>query len=100
MHEALRSLAISQQLLGTQEVAIIHHTDCGMLTFTDQQLRDKLKAQRIDADHVAFLSFPDLEQSVRDDLRVYHTSPLVRHDIPVRGFVYDVHTGKLREVKA
>ena len=100
VHEALRSLAISQQLLGTQEVLIIHHTDCGMLTFTDQQLRDKLKAQSIDADHVSFLSFKDLEQSVKDDLQVYRHSNLVRQDVPVRGFIYDVHTGKLDEVKA
>jgi carbonic anhydrase len=97
--EALRSLAISQALLGTQEVAIIHHTDCGMLTFTDEQLRQKLRAERgADADHIAFLPFSDLDASVRDDLRVYQSSPLVRHDIPVRGFVYDVSTGRLREV--
>lgn len=97
--EALRSLAISQTLLGTQEVAIIHHTDCGMLTFTDEQIRKRLRAERsIDADHIAFLPFHDLDESVRDDLRVYRSSRLVRQDIPVRGFVYDVRTGRLREV--
>jgi len=100
IHDALRSIAISQQLLGTQEVVIIHHTDCGMLTFKDSDLQSKFKKQHIDADHVAFLSFTDVEQSVRDDIKAYATSPLVRHDIPVRGFVYDVHTGKLEEVKA
>jgi carbonic anhydrase len=98
--EALRSLAISQALLGTKEVAVIHHSDCGMLTFTDESLRKQLREQRgADADHVAFLPFGDLDQSVRDDLTAYKRSPLVRQDIPVRGFVYDVKTGRLREVK-
>ncbi len=99
--DALRSVAISQTLLGTQEVAIIHHTDCGMLTFSDQSIRKQLRdARGIDADHVAFLPFGDLDQSVRDDIAAYHASPLPRHDVPVRGFVYDVRTGALREVAA
>jgi len=99
--DSLRSLAISQELLGTQEVAIIHHTDCGMLTFSDEALRDRLRKSRsADADAIAFLPFRDLDQSVRDDLAAYAASPLVRHDIPVRGFVYDVKTGRLREVSA
>ncbi len=97
--EALRSLAISQHLLGTEEVAVIHHTGCGMMTFTDDDIRKQLKEQRgAIADHVAFLPFADLEQSVRDDITIYQQSPLVRHDIPVRGFVYEVETGALREV--
>jgi carbonic anhydrase len=100
-NDALRSLAISQTLLGTEEVVIIHHTDCGMLTFTDDSIRKQLRSQRgIDADAIAFLPFADLDTSVRDDLKLYHASPLVRHDVPVRGFVYDVKTGRLREVKA
>lgn len=97
--ESLRSLAISQHLLGTEAVMIIHHSDCGMLTFTDNDIRGKLREQGVDADHVAFLPFPELEQSVRDDLKVYEGSPLVRHDIPVRGFVYEVETGRVREVQ-
>jgi carbonic anhydrase len=97
--EAFRSLAISQQLLGTEEVAIIHHTDCGMLTFSDTDIRSRLRENLgADADHVAFLPFTDLEQSVRADLEGYRQSPLVRQDIPVRGFVYDVTTGTLTEV--
>jgi carbonic anhydrase len=97
--DALRSLAISQSLLGTEAVAIVHHTDCGMLTFDDTFIRGKLRLERgADADHLAFLPFKDLDQSVVDDLAVYDSSPLVRHDIPVRGFVYDVRTGRLREV--
>jgi carbonic anhydrase len=97
--EALRSLAISQQLLGTEEVAIIHHTDCGMLTFRDDDIRRKLRENLgANADYMAFLPFEDLDQSVKDDIETYRASPIVRHDIPVRGFVYDVQSGRLREV--
>jgi carbonic anhydrase len=97
--DALRSLAISQTLLGTEEVVIIHHTDCGMLTFSDESIRADLRRKRgVDADAVAFLPFRDLDGSVKDDIAAYQASPLVRHDIPVRGFVYDVKTGRLREV--
>ncbi len=71
-----------------------------MLLFSDAVLREKLRSQGLDGDHVAFLPFKDLEQSVRDDIAVYNNSPLVRHDIPVRGFIYDVKTGKLNEVSA
>jgi carbonic anhydrase len=99
--EAIRSLAISQQLLGTREVAVIHHTDCGMLTFTDDQLRKQLRRNLgANADSVAFLPFDNVERSVQDDLEEYARSPFVLQDIPVRGFVYDVKTGGLREVKA
>lgn len=96
--DALRSLAISQALLGTEEVMIVHHTDCGMLTFTDESLRRQYKERGVDADDVAFLPFGDVEESVRTDLAAYERSPLVRHDIPVRGFVYDVKSGRVREV--
>ncbi|HEY4670387.1 MAG TPA: carbonic anhydrase [Tepidiformaceae bacterium] len=97
--DALRSLAISQTLLGTNEVAIIHHTDCGMVMFTDESIRRKLREERgVEAEDVEFLPFTDLEQSVRDDIEVYRRSPLVRHDIPVRGFIYDVDSGRLSEV--
>ena len=99
--EGLRSLAISQQLLGTEEVVVIHHTDCGMLTFRDEHLRQQPRERLgADADHIAFLPFADLDESVRDDLRAYRSSPIVRQDVPVRGFVYDVKTGTLREVVA
>jgi carbonic anhydrase len=101
MVDALRSLAISQSLLGTEAVVIIHHTDCGMLTFTDESLRSRLRQTlSADADHVAFLPFSDLDESVRADLAAYQRSPLVRKDVPVRGFVYEVRTGRLREVAA
>ena len=71
-----------------------------MLTFDDTVIRQKLRSQGLDADHIAFLPFKDLEQSVRDDIAIYNHAPLVRHDIPVRGFIYDVKTGKLNEVAA
>lgn len=96
--EALRSLCISQQLLGTEAVAIVHHTDCGMGTFTDEEFRVRLRARGVIADHMAFLPFRDVEQAVRDDLELYRASALVRQDIPIRGFVYDVTTGRVREV--
>ncbi|RPJ77652.1 MAG: carbonic anhydrase [Acidobacteria bacterium] len=97
--DAVRSLAISQALLGTEEVMIVHHTDCGMLTFTDDSLRAQLRERGVDADDVAFLPFKDVEESVRADLDAYERSPLVRHDVPVRGFVYDVKTGRVHEVE-
>jgi carbonic anhydrase len=96
--DAIRSLVISQALLGTDEVMIVHHTDCGMLTFTDESLRRQLKERGVDADNVAFLPFSNVEESVRADLDAYDRSPLVRHDIPVRGFVFDVKTGRVHEV--
>jgi carbonic anhydrase len=95
--DALRSLAISQTLLGTEEVMIIHHTDCGMVTFTDDAIRGMLRERGVNADDVAFLPFPNLEQSVRDDIALYKQSPLTR-DLPVRGFIYDVNTGSVTEV--
>ncbi len=100
MADALRSLSISQRLVGTAEVAVIHHTECAMTTFTDDDMRQRLRDEAgFVADHLAFLPFKDLEQSVRDDMAVYRASPLVRQDIPIRGFVYDVATGLLREVE-
>jgi carbonic anhydrase len=96
--DALRSLAISQQLLGTREVAVIHHTDCGMLTFTDAQLRKQLHDGLGVDTELEFLSFTDLDASVRDDVAAIRRSPLLIRDLPVSGFVYDVKTGRLRQV--
>jgi carbonic anhydrase len=97
--EAIRSLVISQQLLGTREVAVIHHTDCGMLTFTNQELREQVRSRLgADASGIDFLPFRDVEESVRDDLTVLLASPLIPDDIPIRGFVYDVRNGRLTEV--
>lgn len=96
--DAIRSLVISQQLLGTREIAVIHHTDCGMLAFTDEQLHQKLHDELHVHAEMAFLPFTDLEQSVRDDVEILRTSPLLLPGIPVQGYVYDVHTGRLHEV--
>ena len=97
--DAIRSLVISQQLLGTREVVVVHHTDCGMLTFTDDVLRQKLHDELHVQTSIPFYSFSNLEQSVRDDLEEIRTSPLLLKDIPVRGFIYDVANGQLSEVK-
>ena len=96
--DALRSLVISHWLLGTQEAFVIAHTDCGMLTFTNEDLRAKLAAEGADADAVDFLPFADLEESVRAGMRQIAESPLLPGSFTATGFVFDVHTGRLREV--
>jgi len=97
--DAVRSLIISSRLLGTREFAVIHHTDCGMLTFSNDDLRGKLAAETgADASGIDFLPFPDLEQSVRDDVATIEASPFIDDDIPVSGFVYDVKTGSLTRI--
>jgi len=97
--DAIRSLAISEQLLGTNEVVVIHHTDCGMLTFSNADLRKKLKQElNADAEHVDFLPFKDLEQSVRDDVATIKNSPFIPKNIEVSGFIYDVRSGRLLPV--
>jgi len=98
--DALRSLVISHKLLGTREFLVIHHTDCGMLTFTNEQLREQLRRDLgADASGIDFLPFSDLDESVRRDVATVRSSPLIPKDIPVTGFVYDVRTGRLREVR-
>src|SRR5437764_4618622 len=97
--DALRSIVISQRLLGTKEVVVIHHTDCGMLTFKNEDLYEKVRQDLgADASDIDFLPFPDLEQSVRDDVQFLKDSPLVPDDVSIRGFVYDVKSGKVTEV--
>jgi carbonic anhydrase len=99
--DALRSLAMSQGVLGTREVAVVHHTECGMMAPGDDAVREKVHAggvQRL-PETMPLLTFTDLETSVRDDLALYRSSPLVRQDVVLRGFVYDVSTGALTEVE-
>ena len=99
--DALRSLIISHHLLGTQEFLIINHTDCGMLTFHDEELRRRLENETgtaVDAP-VHFHAFSDLEDNVRRQIERVRSHPWIPQQIPVRGFVYDVKTGKLREVQ-
>src|SRR5437763_12545653 len=80
--DALRSLIISEQLLGTNTIVILHHTDCGMLTFTDDAIHEKVKKElSADADHIAFLPFKDLQQSVRDDVAFLRSSSLIPQNI-------------------
>ena len=97
--DALRSLVISEQLLGTTEIVVIHHTDCGMLTFSNDDLRTKVKQElNANADNIDFLPFKDLEQSVRDDVTFLRNSPLIPKSIDISGFIYDVRSGKLLPV--
>lgn len=97
--DALRSLVISHWLLGTQEAFVIAHTDCGMLTFSNEDVRRKLADEAgADASGVDFLPFPDLEESVRGSLRAIRESPLLPDSFTAAGFVYDVRDGRLREV--
>lgn len=97
--DALRSLIISQRLLGTRELAVIHHTDCGMLTFNNRDLRAKVQADLgRDTGEFDFLPFDDVDQSVREDIEFLEATQLLDPDTLIRGFVYDVKTGRLREV--
>jgi len=97
--DAIRSLIISEQLLGTGTVLVIHHTDCGMLTFSNEDLRHKLQGEfHTSADDIDFLPFKDLEQSVRDDIAALKNSPFIPNTISISGFIYDVHSGKLLPV--
>jgi len=109
--EALRSVAISQNLLDTEEIAIIHHTECGVMSFTDQQMKAEIikkrggnnaeeqEAVKREVENMKMLSFSGRpEDMVIEDLRIYRASPIVKHTFPVRGFVYDVHKGSLTEV--
>ena len=97
--DAVRSLIISSTLLGTKEFIVVHHTDCGMLTFSNDDLRGILAEQRgSDAGDIDFLPFGDLDQSVRDDMATIAGCEHLDPSISVRGFVYDVDTGALAEV--
>lgn len=116
--DAIRSLVISYKLLGTREWFVIHHTDCGMVTFTDDVmrglLRKSLKTASLgldgwkdtgqgpgspEGDHVAWLTIQDLAESVVEDVQRIRHHPLVPHDIPIYGYIYDVRSGRLEEVK-
>ena len=100
--DALRSFIISHHLLGTQEFMIINHTDCGMLTFKDEELRAKLQQQSGTATVVPihFHAFSDVEENVRQQIQKVKSHPWIPKHIPVRGFAYDVKTGRLTEVSA
>ena len=96
--DEIRSLAISQRLLGTREIMLIHHTDCGMLTFTDDEFKRSIQDDTGVKPQWGAESFPDLDEDVRQSILRIKASPFVPHTEDVRGFVFDVATGKLREV--
>ena len=96
--DAIRSLAISQNLLGTEEIILIHHTDCGMLTFTDDELAERLERETGQRPQWRAHAFSDLEQDVREGIERIKSSPFIPRTDSVRGFVYEVETGRLREV--
>ena len=95
--DEIRSLAISQHLLGTEEIMLIHHTDCGMLTFSDGEFADRLEAETGERPQWDARSFPDLDQDLRDSMTRIKESPFIPNKDSVRGFVYDVRSGALRE---
>ena len=98
--DAIRSLVISQRLLGTEEIILIHHSDCGMLTFTDHEVKEQIESETGIRPHFALESFSDVRQDVRQSIARIRTSPFIPRRDKVRGFVYDVHSGRLEEVPA
>ena len=96
--DVIRSLAISQRLLGTEEIVLIHHTDCGMLTFTDDDLKYQILEETGFKPTFAMETFKDLDDDVRQSIARIKASPYVLHKDEIRGFVYDMDSGHLREV--
>ena len=96
--DVIRSLAISQRLLGTGEIILVHHTDCGMLTFTDDQVKADIETDTGLRPHFALEAFSDLERDVRQSIARIKASPFVPNKDSVRGFIFDVTTGRLQEV--
>src|SRR2546429_9766722 len=97
--DAIRSLVISQRLLGTNEIILIHHRDCGMLTFQDGRVKRQIESDAGIRPAFALEAFPDLEEDVRQSIARIQASPFIPNKSSVRGFVYDVKSGKLGEVK-
>ena len=97
--DVIRSLAISQRLLGTNEIVLIHHTDCGMLTFHDDDVKAQIEADTGMRPSFALEAFGDLDADVRQSIARIKASAFIPHKDSIRGFVYEVETGRLREVK-
>jgi carbonic anhydrase len=97
--DAIRSLVISQRLLGTEEIILIHHTECGMLTFRDEDLKNKIEAETGVRPSFSFEAFPSLDEDVVRQIARIRASPFIPVKDKIRGFVYDVKTGRLREPK-
>ena len=97
--DVIRSLAISQRLLGTTEIVLIHHTGCGMLTFHDDDVKAQIEADTGIKPSFALEAFGDLDTDVRQSIARIKASPFIPNKDSIRGFVYEVETGRLREVK-
>lgn len=96
--DAIRSLVISQRLLGTEEIILIHHTDCGMLTFRDDDVKDAIADELGIRPSFALEAFPDPQRDVRQSIARLQTNPFITHKDQIRGFVFEVETGRLNEV--
>lgn len=98
--DAIRSLVISQRLLGTTEIILIHHTDCGMLTFQDDEIKDQIASDVGHRPAFALEAFPDEVDNVRQSIARLRANPFIANKDDIRGFVFDVKTGRLQEVEA
>ncbi len=96
--DEIRSLVISQRLLGTHEIMLIQHTDCGMLTFSDDEFKQQIHEEVGMKPHFSMESFSDLDENVRQSIARIKSSPFIPNKESVRGFVYEIETGRLREV--
>ena len=97
--DMIRSLVISQQQMGTREIVVLHHTDCGAQTFNNEDFQEHLKRELgVDVSGKDFLPFQDVEESVREDMKLLRECPLIPDDVIISGAVYDVDTGSMREV--
>ncbi|MGV3060598.1 beta-class carbonic anhydrase [Streptococcus hyovaginalis] len=98
--DMIRSLVISQQQLGTREIVVLHHTDCGAQTFTNPAFHEQLHRNLgVDVSDMDFLPFINIENSVREDMQKLKDSPLIPEDVVISGAIYDVDTGRMTEVK-
>lgn len=99
--DALRSLIVSHELLGTEKIIVINHTECGMATFKEEDLQKKLSEKyHSDASSIKFYSFDDLEDNVRNQINKIRSSPFLSKVTDVRGFIYNIKTGKIKEVNS
>ena len=97
--DMIRSLVISQQQMGTREIVVLHHTDCGAQTFNNEDFQEHLKCKLgVDVSGQDFLPFQDIDESVREDMKLLRECPLIPEDVIISGAVYDVDTGSMREV--
>ena len=97
--DMIRSLVISQQQMGTREIVVLHHTDCGAQTFNNEDFQEHLKYELgVDVSGQDFLPFQDIDESVREDMKLLRECPLIPDDVIISGAVYDVDTGSMREI--